>query len=512
MLFLAEAMPQTPYSKIYLSGGSYQMNLIELSSQSILMGWSWYPGISILDEGGHLLHTKGYYGDSVLIMSAIRRYNDNEFYFCTSYRRDSCAALGSTTVPYTDPAIGRMDSLGSITDFKRYRLTADCGNFSGDLEITANKEILVWGKEGRPFVLKVDSLGDPLWAKRFIDQGSIRFLKELSNGDVLLGFDMDSYGACIARLDGDGNFIWCKSYMRPWGQMHDAVIESDSTYVITGYAGTLGQPKLFMMKIDQEGEVLWCRGYDPAPEPWYLDQWSRIERTLDGNYAVLATLGQPGNGLFYRPFLMKTNPNGDTLWTRSMGADGYIYHTRDLLVHSDGSYMFSGVVWGTLPDSWTGAPFIFKVDSLGHFSCSERVHTVQVSEIFPTDSSFTLVSMDGATVHPAFVNDTTFAPIQVYDACEVANALRPAMKRDGRVMSVRPNPNTGHFTLSFADPLMAESYYSVYDTMGKLLFQRPLPQGKETEEVDLSRFGAGTYVVRFTSKEGSSYERVLCSP
>ncbi len=46
-------------------------------------------------------------------------------------------------------------------------------------------------------------------------------------------------------------------------------------------------------------------------------------------------------------------------------------------------------------------------------------------------------------------------------------------------MSVRPNPNTGHFTLSFADPLMAESYYSVYDTMGKLLFQRPLPQGKD---------------------------------
>jgi hypothetical protein len=76
-------------------------------------------------------------------------------------------------------------------------------------------------------------------------------------------------------------------------------------------------------------------------------------------------------------------------------------------------------------------------------------------------------------------------------------------------MSIRPNPNTGHFTLSFADPLMAESYYSVYDTMGKLLFQRPLPQGKATEEVDLSRFGAGTYVVRVTSKEGSCYERVV---
>jgi hypothetical protein len=89
-----------------------------------------------------------------------------------------------------------------------------------------------------------------------------------------------------------------------------------------------------------------------------------------------------------------------------------------------------------------------------------------------------------------------------------ANSIpRPEKHPSG--FRIRPNPNTGHFTLSFADPLMAESYYSVYDTMGKLLFQRPLPQGKATEEVDLSRFGAGTYVVRVTSKEGSCYERVV---
>jgi hypothetical protein len=45
--------------------------------------------------------------------------------------------------------------------------------------------------------------------------------------------------------------------------------------------------------------------------------------------------------------------------------------------------------------------------------------------------------------------------------------------------------------------------------MGKLLFQRPLPVGKETEEVDLSRFGPGTYVIRFTDREGSCNERVV---
>ncbi|MBP8878543.1 MAG: T9SS type A sorting domain-containing protein, partial [Flavobacteriales bacterium] len=59
------------------------------------------------------------------------------------------------------------------------------------------------------------------------------------------------------------------------------------------------------------------------------------------------------------------------------------------------------------------------------------------------------------------------------------------------------------------DPLQAESYYSVYDTMGKLLFQRRLPTGATQEEVDLSGFSPGTYVLRFTDRDGVCYERVV---
>jgi hypothetical protein len=294
--------------------------------------------------------------------------------------------------------------------------------------------------------------------------------------------------------------------------MHDAIVESDSSFVITGFTSTAPSANLFMMELDGEGEVQWCRGYGSGAYEWYTPQWSQLERTLDGNYAVLATLGQ--GGFFFRPFLMKTDLNGDTLWSRSMGADGYIYHTRDLLVASDGGYVFSGIIWGDLPDMNTGLPYIFKTDSLGQFSCLSRSHTVQLYDLFPTDSSFTLTSTDGATMHQAFVSDTTVAPLTVYNACEVANAFRPYPDYKRERMRVRPNPNDGRFTMTVPAPmsvsaLTAERYYSVYNAQGKLLFQRPMPQGQSTEEIDLSRFGAGTYVVRFTDKEGSCYERVV---
>ena len=74
---------------------------------------------------------------------------------------------------------------------------------------------------------------------------------------------------------------------------------------------------------------------------------------------------------------------------------------------------------------------------------------------------------------------------------------------------IRPNPNTGHFTMEFSDPLAADSFYSVYDAVGKLLFQRPLANGQTSAEIDLSRFGKGTYLVRVTSREGVCNERVV---
>src|SRR5690606_40858824 len=117
-------------------------------------------------------------------------------------------------------------------------LNAACGNSPGDLELTSAKDILVWGRDNMFFAFKVDSAGAPVWAKRFSNNGSFRFIKELPGCDLLAGFDMDTAGASVARLDAFGNFSWCKSYMRPMGREHDAVAESARSFIITGSKGS----------------------------------------------------------------------------------------------------------------------------------------------------------------------------------------------------------------------------------------------------------------------------------
>ena len=508
---------QPTFQKIYQSGTSYTLDLIELPGHNILTALG---GTLLLNPQGYVEHASGFFGGGTYFVQTLTPARINEFYFTTGMNLGPCSGSSATLI---DPVIGKMDSLGSTLIMRKYELnTGICYGPPSGLAVTSNMGAVVWGRDRNFFAMKVDSALEPVWSKRIMHRGGFQFVKELPGGDLLVGINMDTAGVVVARLDADGNFLWCKSYLRPRGIIHDALIESDDSFIITGYTDSTSllftqtlpstfQPKLFMLRLNGVGEVQWCRGWFNSTYRWSSGRPSRVEKTLDGNYAVLATLGFPENNYYYRPFLMKTDLNGDTLWTRSVGRNGYAYMARDLLTYSDGGYMFSGIVEGSLPGGNTGLCYIIKTDSLGHFNCYEQHFPVQALDLFPVDSSLTLSVVDGvATMATVLVNDSIVDPSLFieYDACTFATSI-PTMVRQPQKMKIYPNPNTGRFTVEFADPLMAESYYSVYDVMGKLLYQRPLPPGTTLEEVDLARFGTGTYVIKCTDPDGVSYERVV---
>lgn len=127
---------QTGFEKLLDCTGSYRMDLVELASGNILTGLTKYPGISLLDPNANLIHSKCFYGDSVLVMGSIQPISLDRFYFTTIYVKDSCSSLGSTTIPFVLPAIGIMDTLGNILELHHYSLNAGCTNPPGDLVVT----------------------------------------------------------------------------------------------------------------------------------------------------------------------------------------------------------------------------------------------------------------------------------------------------------------------------------------------------------------------------------------
>ncbi len=507
---------QLTVQKYFKATGTATLSITELSTGNLFTGIAYQSGVSLMDPQGDILSTRCYGLLPFTAMQSVRRHTDNEFYFVGGLLSDSCEVEESLEV---NPLFGKMDSLGSILFLNHYQLNAvTCSNTASDLVVTGDGGAVVWGRYNSFFALRLDQTGLPLWSKQFNHSGSISFIREFPNSDLLVGFNMDTAGVGLARLNAVGDILWCKSYIRPKGNLQDCVIESDSSFIVTGYTDSIGslngfiplpvdyEPKLFMMKVDGNGQIQWCKGYVGEPR-WYARSGVRMTRTLDGKYVILANIGFTNNNIAYRPFMMKTNQNGDTLWTRSAGASGYTYNTINLVASADGGFYYDGSAYGDF-GQWSGAAFLFKTDSLGHLPCHERTHPIEVMDLFPTDSSFTLNFIEGAVASATTNSEVTYDPIVTFDGCTFATGL-PPISRSPRKMSIRPNPNTGRFNLDFKDPLIAESWYSVYDTMGKLLFQRPLGKGKETEEIDLSRYGKGTYLIKCTDPTGVYHERVV---
>ena len=507
---------QQPFMKTYYTATSYSIDLIELPGQRILTPMG---AILLLDPDGSVLRRSFSHAADIFLVESLKPASTNELYFTTGTTWAICPSTGVNTL--IRPVLGKMDSLGRVQARKYYDLNSGlCSGLPEGLEVLDDRGAVTWGRGLNFFAFKVDSSFMPVWAKKIDRQGGFQFIKELPGGDLLAGINMDTAGVVIARMDADGNFLWCKSYIRPDGMVHDALIESDGSFIITGCTDSIAstndlipvpatyRPKLFMMKLDGAGEVQWCRGFDSSPNSWYARRPSRIVKAQDGNYVVLATLGWPGYNVEYRPFLMKTDQNGDTLWTRSFGADGYRYRTRSLLASSAGGYLFNGIMSGDLPPDRSSAIYIFRTDPEGHLPCHKHYDPVEVSELFPADSSITLTGLDDVFTHSIPVNDSIIGPNETFDVCLITTAEQHS-RQYLKPPSIRPNPNTGRFTVEFQDPLLAESYYSVYDTMSKLLLQRRLPTGATLEEVDLSRFGRGTYVLKFTSPDGVCHERVV---
>lgn len=79
-----------------------------------------------------------------------------------------------------------------------------------------------------------------------------------------------------------------------------------------------------------------------------------------------------------------------------------------------------------------------------------------------------------------------------------------ASRFDGKsdIISLYPNPNNGHFTIDFVNPLKSEtSTIVITDMTGKQVFNGPVTSEELSKQIDLSNIRTGMYVMMIKDKE-----------
>ncbi|MEA3312082.1 MAG: WD40 repeat domain-containing protein [candidate division WOR-3 bacterium] len=151
---------------------------------------------------------------------------------------------------------------------------------------------------------------------------------------------------------------WINTYgeaMWDWGRWVEQT--ADGGYVLTGQITTHGEPGpfewVYLIKTDPEGDTLWTRAWGGKDVFSRLgNQGYCIQCTSDGGYVIvgLATMG-----LYV--WLIKTDEDGDTLWTRiyESGKDAHCIRQTP-----DGGYVITGVGGSGSGDLW-----LLKTDEHG---------------------------------------------------------------------------------------------------------------------------------------------------
>ena len=498
-----------PFVTRMLSNGSRASKVDTLSSGNIFVGQSFQSGISIFGPEGSLQQTSchiiGDFEGVVRIQSTIK-LNDTTLAFSSGTFDGSC----NPQAYMFNPVFGTMDTSGNILSSYYFILNAPRCNFVGDdLSKCANGDVILWSLRDA-FMLRTSPSGVVRWAKVYDLGVGISFVHELPNGELLAGLNMREGHGGLARLSAEGDVIWSKSYNYDQGMICDAVVHNDESFTIVGFTDSLTtswvprppayQPELYLLRLNGVGEVQWGRSYDSAPHYWYTKRLPRVVVTADGNMAVLATLG-PSTPYIreHRPYLMKLDMNGDTLWTRSYGEPDAIYATSSLTASADNGFLY------TMNDTYLN--YLVRTDPEGNLPCNNEHYDLTINELFLSDTNVVLNTSEGAQVFATQLNPMPCEDMEVRNACgdplAVPEWLLPSHLR------IRPNPTPGRITVSFPDPLQRHTFCSVFDATGRLLYQRPLPAGGTEEHIDLSRFGTGTYILRITDPDGQRNERVV---
>jgi len=187
----------------------------------------------------------------------------------------------------------------------------------------------------------------------------------------------DTIGYCAFLLDPDGNVLWTVDYTRYSMFGQDGVILPDGSMAITGYGQSAygSSRELFLMKINQDGSSAWTRVFD---YPSTKEAGYSITCLPDGGFAVCGRVHGTGIGPGLA-WILRTDADGDTLWTREWGAS--IENYGQTILFDDGELVV--LTRGTDDTLTTQGPHMLFYDLDGNY-----LHGTDYPElyyIFPGD-------------------------------------------------------------------------------------------------------------------------------
>lgn len=196
------------------------------------------------------------------------------------------------------------------------------------------------------WLVKIDANGDSLWCKAFggTDWEGCNSVQQTTDGGYILAGYTQSFGAgyCdfwLVKTDADGDSLWSRTFGGSYNEECRSVQQtSDGGYILAGHTQsfTAGEEGIWLVKTNINGDSLWSRVYCLSDG----DRCYSIQQTANGGYVLGGMICNLDTGL-WDYLLVKTDSNGDSLWSRTYGGPD-ADHCFTVKQTFDGGYVLAG--------------------------------------------------------------------------------------------------------------------------------------------------------------------------
>lgn len=170
-------------------------------------------------------------------------------------------------------------------------------------------------------------------------------MQPTADGGYILAGNTGSFGIAadvyLIRINNDGDTLWTKTFGGNLAESGLYVWQTgDGGYIVSGstYSFGAGNSDGYLIKTDSNGKLVWSKTYGGI----YNEDIVNVQPALDGGYILLGSTASFGtSSTDFDVYLIKTDANGDTAWTKTLGGTGSD-HAMCLQQTIDSGYVITG--------------------------------------------------------------------------------------------------------------------------------------------------------------------------
>jgi hypothetical protein len=353
-------------------------------------------------------------------------------------------------------------------------------------------------------VVKYNSSGESAWDYRSTWGGPISaFLPTFDGGCLIAGRIPDTvYDMGAIKLSADGHEEWARYYDEPlfydsWAR--GASQTRDSGYILCGNARDYVSSNLRMVRLAPSGDTVWTRLYHGPVGPMLVD----VREMADSGFLAV---GEEFDTLTDREalYIIRTTSHGDTVWTRHLAPAGASSQAAAMCATKDGGFAIVGQIdWGDSARAW-----LVKTDAQGDTVWTAALagsgHEVGADVEQTEDGGYVIAgTSDSAGGSLLLIKTDSLGAV----AEGVAEEKLPAQERIA--FSVAPSPANGIVRVEWSLPAGSEpATLRVYDSQGRLV-RSSLVSRHSSLSFGLRSMPAGVYLLRLDSGLGSATRKLV---